>query len=194
MKSFKQFLMEEDDLRKDANDVDTTYGGFRVREPSQEEKDFLKTRPEVAGYYGNSTMNPDEETEGTIVINPSNPYMKDNPGAQRALQKVESVRGIYSLEPSLVDEAPDLSDEQDQKLAFYTKDNPGTEEEKRKIRKQTFYSRIVGGDQNQDKVDYNSINSDQWAHVREMSKRSEDKGYYGKIKAQRTESIPPNLA
>ena len=136
MKKFKQFLREKDE------EDEITYAGFRVRKPIGDESKFLSKRTDVAGFYGTGDLGSSDEQEGTIVINPHNQYMA-NPNAREGLKRNEATRGIYAIEPDRVRLAPDLTPEQDKELDFYTKDFPGTEEEKKSIRKQTFYGCLL---------------------------------------------------
>lgn len=175
MKKFKEFLREDDE---------TTYAGFKVRKPSRDEMNFLSKRTDVAGFYGTGDLGSSEQ-EGTMVINPKNQYMA-NPNAREGLKRNEATRGIYALEPDRARLAPDLTPEQDKELNFYTKDIPGTEEEKKSIRKQTFYGRVMGGESQAD-----TLTPEQAEHASELDKVLSDKGYYGKIKAQRYETKNP---
>jgi hypothetical protein len=177
MKRFKEFLIEQE----------ITYAGFKTRKPDEQESNLLNARPEVAGFYGTGSMEDDGDKEGTIVINQNNQYMK-NPLAQDGLKRNEAVRGIYKINPDLVRRAPNLTPEQDKNLDFYTKDYLGSDEEKRSVRKQTFYGRLAGGDES---IDHNTITPEQREHQSELNNILSDKEYYGKIKAQRLKARQP---
>lgn len=179
MKTFKQFLISESE---------TAPAGFKVRKPSPSEDEFFRKRTDVAGYYASGEKDPGG-LEGTMVINPYNQYMSD-PIAKEGLKRNEATRGIFQMEPDRLSRAPDLTPEQDASLDFYTKDSEETEEEKRNTRKATAYGRFMAGD--------TSIVGEPTPEQKEYSKEIEyslnDPGYYGKIKAQRQESIPRNMA
>ena len=196
MKSFKQFLMEEDNMRKDAIDSDTTYAGMHMRQPTPEEDTLFKERRDVSGFYGSGTA---YETghEGEIVINPYGTNVQ-TPLQKEGLKRIEAVRGVYSISPDTLNMAPDLTPEQDKNFEFYTKDAKNeegkdfTDEQKKNIRKSTFYSRVaVGDDLNPMKVgkgEQPSLSDEQNEHAAELDRILSDKGWYGKIKGQRYET------
>lgn len=183
MKKFKEFLREQED--------ETTYAGFTV---NTKQPEWTKTRTDVAGYYGNSTNTPnsDPDQEGTVTVNNSAKVWEKNPQGKEGLKKIEAIRGIYSLEPDTLDSAPDLTDEQDKNLNFYTDDQKNlTPDEAKRTRKQTFYSRAGVGDRTNPKGDKDpELSADQWTHVRDLNAKLNDKGWYGKHKAGKLESLP----
>lgn len=189
MKSFKQFLMEEE----------ITYAGFNLRQPTKQENEFLSKNPHVAGYYGTGDAG-DKSQEGTIVISPHNEYMKDS-NKRGGLAALEAVRGIHAISPTTLQLAPDLTKEQEENFDFYTQGGAGeglTDQQKKDARKSTFYSRLTVGD------DLNpmggkdakqpTITPEQEQHRAELNQAISDKGWYGKHKAQSAEAIPSNLA
>lgn len=176
MKSFKKFLIEKE----------TTYGGFEVRTPSAEEDKYFKANPKVAGYYGTGSVG-DKSQEGTIVVNPYNQYMKD-PNKREGLKALEAVRGAQEMVPDILDRAPDLTPEQDKNLNFYS-DDP-------RVRKGTFYSRLAVGDTLNPEGDGEpQVTPEQESYNKEIQDTVlNDRRFIGKIKAQRLEYMPRNLA
>ena len=173
MKSFKQFLISESE---------TAPAGFTVRKPFPSEDAFFRRRTDVSGYYGSGDTDPGD-AEGTIVISPYYPGM-DNPNAREGLKHNEATRGIFKMNPDLLNRAPDLTPKQDESLDFYTKDSEETEENKRNTRKATGYGRFMS----QDASVVGEPTPEQKEFSKEIDQALNDPGYYGKIKAQRYEA------
>ena len=178
---------------------ETTYAGFNLRQPTKQENEFLSKNPHVAGYYGTGDVN-DKSQEGTIVVSPHNQYMKD-PEKRMGLAGLEAVRGIHAISPTTLQRAPDLTQEQDKNMEFYTQGEAGeglTDQQKKDARKSSFYSRLTVGDDLNPMGGKDSkqptVTPEQEQHKTELQQSMQDAGWYGKHKAQSAEAIPKNLA